>query len=452
MKFTSVVITIGLLWQSTMAQAQMRCESVFNDSNDRRALFLGTSHEDAGTARLHFLRNETKEIRAAYYQFDGNKLGRVAAAEMVDAARRGVKVRLLLDAWNPESWVDERVSREMYYVLMQNGVDVRIFNQIDPDGYSKFLLPSNYTRMHDKLLIMSSQNVVTTGDRNVQNSYFGPFQHKKGMKGKSTTSMELIVQGEELTRASEKYFDEMWNLSEAPEMDIMDLDLAKVAIIESRLPKFKEIIDRSESLNVDWTSRLKEKEVLDIDFFHDKPGFKRIESGIAEQLLAEIKTAEKSVTIYAPYTFFSDRFMAEIKSALKRKVKISLVLPSWTSVDTPITLQHFEKQAADLKKLGVSVLQHQGDNFMHAKMMIIDEKSVFVGSYNFNKRSELNDYESGFTVRDPEFVKEVVEFDKQFKSIEMGDFKESKKTLMESITVKLMRFLARIIPFIGRQL
>jgi putative cardiolipin synthase len=445
-----LVLTLFLIG-TLGVQAQQKCVALF-PTETTRAAFLGFSHEDAATARIHFMENETKEIRAAYYQFDGNKVGKVFAGFLINAQKNGVRSRLLLDAWNPESWVDERVSPELYYVMMKNGVDVRIHNPIDPDSFSKFLKLGNYTRMHDKLLIFSGQNVVTTGDRNVQNSYFGPLQHKKGLKGKSTTSTEIVVQGEEITRASEKYFDQMWSVALPPEIDMTKLDLNKVALIEKQLVKFKDLIDAKENLHVDWQERLNKTEVAEIEFVHDVPGKKGQAPGIAESILKEIDSAEDFITIYAPYTFFSDRFLDAIDRVLARGVKITLVLPSWQSVDTPITLQHFEKQAAQLRKKGVKLIQHTGDNFMHAKVMIVDTKSVFVGSYNFNKRSELNDYESGFIVRDEAFVKEVRKFDLNFQKNEGTGFVESKKSFFDSIKVSLLRFFARIIPFLGRQL
>lgn len=449
-----IALSLIVLGVSLTAHAQELCGRIF--STEPSALFLGISHEDAGFARLHFLRQETKEIRAAYYQFDGNKLGKVAAAELIEAVKRGVRVRLLLDAWNPESWVDERISPELYLTLMKNGVQVRIFNEIDPDGYSKYLLPSNYTRMHDKLLILSSQEVVTTGDRNVQNSYFGPYQHKKGMKGRSTTSMEILVRGQELTRASEAYFDEMWEMSEPPTLEINKIDVAQILKLEKVLPKFSEVVEAANAttgkLEVNWLQRLADNPVSNIEFLHDKPGNKGKSPGIAEGILGEIDSAKKSVVIYAPYTFFSKRFLTALDKAIDRKVQVTLVLPSWQSVDTPITLQHFEKQAAQLRAKGVVLAQHVGDNFMHGKMMIVDESSVFVGSYNFNKRSELNDYESGFIVRDKEFAKEVSKFDQEFRSQESKEFKQSNKTFFEGVRVALLRFIARIVPFIGRQL
>lgn len=434
---------------ATAVQAQEQCSRLFTDSP--QALFLGVSHEDAGSARLHFIRNETQEIRASYYQFDGNKIGKLAVAELIRAVKKGVKVRLLLDAWNPESWVDERISPELYQVMIKNGVQVRIFNQIDPDGYSKYLHPKNYVRMHDKLLILSSQQVVTTGDRNVQNSYFGPFQHKKGMKGKSTTSFEILVRGDELTRASEAYFDQMWDSATAPDFNPKTLSASKIYVIENNLPTFEKIADEAYERGINWTRRLNENEVKDIDFVHDQPGLKAVTKGTAESILEEIQSAKKSVVIYAPYTFFSARFLSALNSAMSRGVKITLVLPSWNSIDTPITLQHFEKQAAGLRKKGMEILQHEGDDFMHGKMMIVDQKSVYVGSYNFNKRSELNDYESGVIVKDKEFAEQVIKFDENFRN-QVTDFKESKKTRFDSIKVSLLRFFAAIVPFLGKQL
>ena len=46
-------------------------------------------------------------------------------------------------------------------------------------------------------------------------------------------------------------------------------------------------------------------------------------------------------------------------------------------------------------------------------MAIVDNKKVFVGTYNFNDRSEHTDYEIGFVVQGDEIIKQANEFDKQ---------------------------------------
>lgn len=411
-----------------------------------KALFSDKA-EDSAAIRLYLMKNETREIRAAYYQLDGNKTGKIFFSGLIAAAKRGVKTRLLLDGWNPEDWIDQRVTPEMYKALIEAGVEVRIFNYVDLKSLLTYLNPQSFHRMHDKLMICSGLNTVTTGDRNIQNSNYR-IQQRKGMKGLSYRSVEMVVQSRQMTEESSDYFDKMWELGTVPDTSrVTDFELASV---QKALENTYKVISSKEISNMDWTSRL--QDVKNIQFLHDVPGRKAKESGIAEGLLDVLGSAQKEIVIYAPYTFFSERFMDMVKAALGRGVKIRLVLPAWKSIDTPFTLQHFESQARKLQGMGVKILQHNGSDFMHAKMAIVDGEKVFVGSYNFNTRSEMTDYETGFVVTDKEFTSGVIEFDRTFVQIESAPFTESKKSYMTTLKILFLRFLTSWIPFIRHQI
>lgn len=447
---TVVNLLIGLSLSVSVAFAAPLCASVNSrPAPVEKALFLD-NEVDVASMRLHFLQKEMKEVRAAYYQLDGNKTGGILFSELIAAAKRGAKVRLILDSWNPEDWIDQRVKPQMYKALMEGGVEIRIFNPVDPSSITTYFNPNNFTRMHDKLLILSGQEVVTTGDRNIQNSNFR-IQKRKGMKDLSYRSVEVVVQSRNMIEQTEAYFDKMWELAEPPDVSrVTDFELETA---KKGLNNIFKIIRSKDFTNVDWSSRL--RKVDGIDFLHDVPGEKGITPGIAHGIVEILKTAQKSITIYSPYTYVTPIFMTAIKDALQRKVKVRLVLPSWKSIDTPFTMQHFEAQAKELQAMGIQILQHNGSDFMHAKMAIVDGEKVFIGSFNFNQRSEKTDYETGFVVKaieEPEFSRDVVEFDRQFQAVESAPFTPSKKTMLESLKIIFLRLMTRLIPFIRHQI
>lgn len=440
-----VGLIIFIFASGAFAQSAPACRNIFS-AEPMKALFLD-DELDVASARLHFIQNETKSIDAAYYQLDGNKVGGVAFAELIAAAKRGTKVRLLLDSWNPEDWIDTRVKPRMYKALLDAGVEVRIFNPVDPSKIKTYFNKGNFTRMHDKLLILGEQGVVTEGDRNIQNSNFR-IQKRKGMKDLSYRSVEVIIKDRAMTEQSQTYFNEMWKLGETP--DVSTVTKEEMQRLDKHMESFLRIIRGTEMTKINWESRM--KEVQSIDFLRDVPGAKNQAPGIAEGLLNMLSRAEKSIVIYSPYLYLTPRFFQTIQAALNRGVEVKVVLPSWTSIDTPFTMQHFEKQAGQLKSMGVKVLQHEGEDFMHAKMAIVDAEAVFVGSYNFNFRSERTDYETGFVVRDKNFAKDVVEFDRQFEATESMPFSPSKKSMMTSLKISMLRFLVKYVPLVRDQI
>lgn len=438
------VILALTFWGCFAYSSAPLCGDVFQ--SPRKALFLDDEIE-VGSARLHFTQNEKSSIDASFYQMDGNKVGQVAFAELIDAARRGVKVRLLLDSWNPEDWIDTRVKPRMFKALLDAGVDVRIFNPVDPKKIITYFASSNFNRMHDKLMIYGGQQVVATGDRNMQNSNFR-IQKRKGMNGLSYRSVEMVVKDEAMTKEAQDYFLKMWEFGETPDTSMVSL--AESKNMQRHLDQVLSIIRSKDLGKKDWTSRM--TDVEHIRFLRDVPGVKVQTYGIADGILETLQSAQKSITIYSPYLYLTPRFLSTIKAARARNVEVTFILPSWQSIDTPFTMQHFEKQAQQMQALGVKVIQHTGADFMHAKMAIIDSESVFVGSYNFNPRSENTDYETGFVVKDKNFAKEVVDFDRKFQQLESAPFEPSKKNLLTSMKISFIRFFVRVIPLLRNQI
>lgn len=441
------VLFFLILNLSLSAQAQLYCAELFSRPPSPKALFL-EDEKDVASARLRFLQNETEEVAAAYYQMDGNKIGPVVFGELIAAKKRGARVRLLLDAWNPEDWIDQRLTPAMYKSLLEAGVEVRIFNLVDPSKFSTYLKTSSFNRMHDKLLILKGQNIVTEGDRNIQNSNFR-IQLRKEMRTKSYRSVEVLVQDQQMTNESLSYFNEMWELGTVPDTSaVTEFELTGTQKKIERA--FKIIRDQEDLVSTAWEEQF--VEVSKIDFLHDDPSMKGQSDGIAEGILNVLSSAKKSIVIYSPYLYLTPRFKNVIDQALVQKVSVTFILPSWESIDTPFTMQHFEKQAAEMKAKGVNVRQHVGKDFMHAKMAIVDNEKVFIGSYNFNPRSEKTDYETGFVITDEAFAKTVVEFHENLLELESAPFTESNKTMIETIKIWFIRLFVQWVPLIGRQI
>lgn len=401
-------------------------------------------NEDIASLRGHLIRKETKRIRATYYQIDGNKVGRVFFAELIEASRRGVDVELITDAMNPEDWMDSVLTPAMFKVLENNGVKVRIFNKVNPKNPLTFLNPSNLNRSHDKLLICDDLNMLTTGDHNMQNLEIAGA--RRGMKGLTYRGIEMGIQSKEMKDLANEYFEGMWELSESPDTHLARAE--EVARLERYLPKFKQAIDSINLYDKDWAAEM--VPVENIGFLHEIPG-EKVHAQIAQELTKMIREAEKSVVIYAPYLRVTPRFLEALKSARSRGVQIRYVVPSWESIDTPWTMQVAQAQFKELEKMGIEIHQHVGTDFMHAKLAFIDDSKVFVGTYNFNDRSEFTDYEVGFVVSGVEIAKQAKEFDNTIMKNESQKFKPAKMTFLRSIFISLLRWILSSSQFLSNQ-
>jgi cardiolipin synthase len=114
-----------------------------------------------------------------------------------------------------------------------------------------------------------------------------------------------------------------------------------------------------------------------------------------------IMSAQKSVCCVTPY-FIPDYGLSHgLKMAAKRGVNVKLVLP--TKIDWMPVLMASRSYFEDLLAAGVQIYQYP-PVLLHAKMLIVDEKWLILGSSNMDLRSFYINFELDFLIREEKTV------------------------------------------------
>ena len=142
----------------------------------RHSVVIVDRGPDALLARVNLIRSARHSIALQTYIFDEDDAGHLILEELIAAARRGVRVRLIVDQLSAL-----RKASTLAAVASQHAnLDVRIYNPLFNDSrisYPKYLLASICCwrrlnqRMHSKLLLVDDA-VGITGGRNYQNDYY----------------------------------------------------------------------------------------------------------------------------------------------------------------------------------------------------------------------------------------------------------------------------------------
>ncbi|MGL4717180.1 MAG: phospholipase D-like domain-containing protein, partial [Aeromonas sp.] len=124
--------------------------------------------------RCHWIRHARERIQAQYYSWEEDSSGKLLLGELLHAARRGVKVQLLVDdLYAGDNRLLERVAH-------YPGIEVRLFNPFWLRGWRPLALllegllsfrRLNH-RMHNKLLLVDGK-LALIGGRNIGDRYFG---------------------------------------------------------------------------------------------------------------------------------------------------------------------------------------------------------------------------------------------------------------------------------------
>jgi cardiolipin synthase A/B len=136
-----------------------------------------------------------------------------------------------------------------------------------------------------------------------------------------------------------------------------------------------------------------------------------------------IQKAQHSIFIGTPYFIPSKILFAELLHAIKRGVRLTILVPCIT--DHPLVQEASYHYFRILLKAGANI--HQFTNgFYHAKLFLVDEEICDIGTANFDKRSLFLNYEMNCYIYDPHIIGRV-------KTIIEKDLLDSKKMELKDL-------------------
>ena len=97
------------------------------------------------------------------------------------------------------------------------------------------------------------------------------------------------------------------------------------------------------------------------------------------------------------FTISDDRISRALVEAMKNGVEIRIISDNFKIDDTGSDIE-------DWSRVGIPVKLDETDNHMHHKFMIIDEKIVVTGSYNWTRSAALYNQENIISTDDEEVV------------------------------------------------
>jgi phosphatidylserine/phosphatidylglycerophosphate/cardiolipin synthase-like enzyme len=142
----------------------------------RHRVVLLDAGQDSLLARVHLIRAARRSVDLQTFHFEPDETGRVVLDELIAAARRGVKVRLMMDQLNGLA-IPEMQAR---LASFHHNFEFRIYNPVwSKAGMNSaefaagvvFHLRDINRRMHNKMMIVDDR-VAIIGGRNIQDEYF----------------------------------------------------------------------------------------------------------------------------------------------------------------------------------------------------------------------------------------------------------------------------------------
>ncbi|MGB6352409.1 MAG: phospholipase D family protein [Steroidobacteraceae bacterium] len=383
---------------------------------------LLTSGEEALADLIALADHAERTLDIQYYIIDQDESAALLLRHVRQAADRGVRVRVLVDDLHT---VGE--DRRFLHLSEHSNIEVRVFNPF-PGGrfatWTRFVASASDIRrinhrMHNKLFVADNALAIT-GGRNIGDQYFTRDQHNNFI------DLDVVAAGAIVPQLSAT-FDAFWNSKYAYPISAV----ASPAGAEAGVPP--PAADEATPANADWLEHELDAGKVDLTWvpatvLADRPAKIASESSpdeevtIANDLATLMRSATQELIVISPYFVPGDDGVAMFAKLVSEGVHIRILTNSLASTDSPLVHNGYSHYRVALLKLGVELsevrpkLGQKRARFhpfrgstasLHAKALVIDQKTVFIGSMNMDARSAHINSELGLVMRSADIARQV---------------------------------------------
>jgi putative cardiolipin synthase len=393
----------------------------------QNGVMLLRNGRDAFVARAALAELAERSIDLQYYMFHHDTVGDLLIYEVIQAADRGVRVRMLIDDMYGNEGEDAWVALDAH-----PQIEVRFFNpwiRGEPRNlqFITRFQDINY-RMHSKTYTVDNQATIL-GGRNIGNEYF------EADPDLSFSDLDALAIGPVVQDVAAQ-FDEYWNSKHAYPVATLVREGRPKELDELRSEKEEFFEEHSTS---DYLEALRDSPLAnalrddtlklhwgEATVIHDSSEKKAHDEEWSEELLISqlapyITEAKTDVVIVSPY-FVPGEVATEALCKLSRDgVRVRILTNSLVSNDVAAVHAGYSKYRKPLLRCGVELWElnerlrlHEQKIFtwlpglskssLHAKTMAFDRRIMFVGSFNFDQRSLHINNEIGILINNDDLA------------------------------------------------
>ena len=307
-------------------------------------------------------------IHVEYYKWYNDSIGRLLLDEFVKATQRGVKVRILYDAFGSSgkgpNVTDEFIAHYRSLGLKLVGWDPMRFPYINHALH----------RLHRKMVVIDGR-MVYTGGLNIADYYI----HGKPELGK-WGDMHARLEGP-IVDEYQRLFADMWYKETGEYLDSLAYRSPE-AHLYADMPGGYEafVVDR-------------------------EPGKKS--ARIRQSYISCLDNAQKRVRIINPYVILVSSVRKALRRCIERGVEVEILLGH--KGDNLISEVSTAREVYNLARRGAKVWLCR-ECFHHDKVMIVDDSLCTVGTANLDARSLSYDYEVNAYYFSPEYCQQLNEY------------------------------------------
>jgi len=362
---------------------------------------------DALGVRLALIDQAERSIDAQYFLMKPDSAGRLFANSLLEAADRGVRVRLLLDD------VFTTVDDDAFLLLNQHpNIELRLFNPVGRRGIYHLNFVGNFKlanrRMHNKSFTVDNQ-VSVVGGRNIADEYF------ELLKDTEFRDFDMLAVGSVAAEISAT-FDQFWNHKLSVPMEAFETGKEMPDLETVRANMDKEVVEAGrtiygKALNSPLMQDINEDRVklfaAKSKVITDDPAklLNKISADymiLVTALAGMVDEAESEVVVISPYFIPGKEGVEFWRSITRKGVRVVIVTNSLATNNHIPVHGAYARYRRDMIEAGVEIYEARVDASkipqtdrdqaydsltLHTKGILIDRRHTFVGSLNLDPRS-----------------------------------------------------------------
>ena len=387
-----------------------------------------------------------RSLDLQYYIWHDDMTGRLLALELIEAADRGVRVRLLLDD------MDARAKNFAIAALAAHpNIDVRLFNPFASrqglfgkgmEAITSFSRINH--RMHNKSWIVDNRFAIA-GGRNIGDEYFSASDHV------NFNDLDLAFVGPAVEELSAS-FDRYWNSDQVYPIESLSPDAVSSEALDALSAAARayaaEALQtpyllamqghdavaaaRAMALPMHWTANWQVlSDAPDKARFKDSStdGLPMEGSAVLAGLTRAVDAADSEVTLISPYFVPGKAGTAQLTGLVAEGRQVRILTNSLAANDVAAVHGGYAGYRKALLAGGVQLWElkpertaddgeGEGENdgislfgssgaSLHSKAVLIDDSRAFVGSFNLDPRSVSLNCEQGILVDEPVIAAEL---------------------------------------------
>lgn len=405
--------------------------------------------EDNGEAlvqRVRLIENAENEIVLSTFAFHSDESGKIVLASLLNAAERGVKVRVVVDGFDGLTSME---GNPYFYALSsQENIEVKLYNPVN------LLKPWKLMgRLHDKYLVVDGTTYIM-GGRNTYNYFLGDYP------GTINYDRDVLVHCETPVESSSvvwlmDYFETMWSYKDCKSFHekLKDKEAASAKEAKKELEAFyNDYLESYGDMVYDDNYAADTVETEQIAVLANPIHTGAKEPVIWYQLAEIMKGAKKRVRIHTPYIICNQMMYDSWSEVAKTVPEFSVMTNSPTNNANPFGTADYRRNKEKVLDTGIEVWEYEGGASYHGKSVLIDDDISVIGSFNMDMRSVYLDTEMMLVIRSEEINKQLGANMQEYEQSSRQALKDGKYNNPYSVTPVEAKTTKKVISFLVQHL